>query len=296
MKAIVFGGSGFLGSHVADVLSSKGYEVTIFDIKPSLHMKENQAMIEGDILDLDSVKKAVKGVSVVYNFAGIADIAEADDKPIESIKQNILGNAHILEAIKEQKIDRYVFASTVYVYSDSGSFYKSSKKSCESYIENYSKKYKIPYTILRYGSLYGPRADKTNPIHRLLNDTLTTGKISYWGNGEEVREYIHVEDAARCSVEVLDKNFINQCVIIAGHHPMKSKELLVMVNEILGNKFPVEFRNENTDTHYQITPYSFNPRIGRRYVSSYYLDMGQGLLQCIEELYKELPKNNREDR
>jgi len=286
MKAVVFGGSGFLGSFVADNLSNKGYEVVIFDVKTSKHIKPGQKIIIGDILDAEKVKDAVRGASVVYNFAGVSDIDEASEKPLETIRQNILGNAHILDALKDEKIERYVFASTVYVYSEAGSFYKSSKQASELYIEDYSKKYGIPYTILRYGSLYGPRSNEKNPIYALLKKIIAEKKISYWGNGDEIREYIHVEDAARCSVEILDKNFINQNVIIAGHHPIKSKELLMMINEILGDKLEIEFRNENSDIHYQITPYSFNPRIGRKYVSSYYLDMGQGLLQCIEELHQ----------
>ncbi|MFH1309102.1 MAG: NAD-dependent epimerase/dehydratase family protein [Candidatus Omnitrophota bacterium] len=286
MKAVVFGGSGFLGSFVADNLLDKGYEVVIFDVKTSPHIKPGQKIIIGDVLDAEAVKEAVHGASIVYNFAGISDIDEASEKPLETIRQNILGNAHILDALKDEKIERYIFASTVYVYSEAGSFYKSSKQSCELYIEDYSKKYGVPYTILRYGSLYGPRSDEKNPIYALLKKILTEKKISYWGNGDEIREYIHVEDAARCSVEILDKNFVNQNVIIAGHHPVKSKELLTMINEILGDNLPIEFRNERSDIHYQITPYSFNPRIGRKYVSSYYLDMGQGLLQCIEELHR----------
>lgn len=288
MKAVVFGGSGFLGSYVADNLLDKGYEVVIFDTKESQHLKPHQEMIVGDVLDMGAVKDAVKDAQVVYNFAGIADIDEASKRPLETIKQNILGNAHILDALKDERIERYVFASTVYVYSEAGSFYKSSKQAAELYIEDYSKKYGIPYTILRYGSLYGPRSNETNPIHALLKKVLTEKKISYWGNGDEIREYIHVEDAARCSVEILNKNFVNQNVIIAGHHPIKSKELLTMINEMLGSKLEIEFRNENSDIHYQITPYSFNPRIGRKYVSSYYLDMGQGLLQCMEELHQNI--------
>lgn len=290
MKAVVFGGSGFIGSHVADILSEKGYDVTIFDKKSSEYIKPKQRMILGNILDEKAVKKAVKDVPIVYNFAGIADIDDADEKPLETIKNNILGNAIILEAIRDQKIERYIFASTIYVYSNSGSFYRSSKQACELHIEDYSKKYGIPYTILRYGSLYGPRADERNPIYRLLKQALLENKISYWGKGEEIREYIHVEDAARCSVEILAKNFINQNVILTGQHPIKTKDLLEMINEIFGRKINIEWGSKKVSAHYEITPYSFNPKIGRKYISSYYLDMGQGLLQCIEELYKKYSK------
>ncbi|UCD55905.1 MAG: NAD(P)-dependent oxidoreductase, partial [Candidatus Omnitrophota bacterium] len=148
-KAIVFGGSGFLGSYVADILSGKGNEVVIYDLKPSRYIKSHQTMIVGDILDFKKVKEAVREAQIVYNFAGIADVNEASREPIKTIEQNILGNTYILEAIKESKIERYVFASTVYVYSKAGSFYRTSKQACELYIEDYAEKYKVPYTILR---------------------------------------------------------------------------------------------------------------------------------------------------
>jgi UDP-glucose 4-epimerase len=293
MKAIVFGGAGFLGGHVSDMLLKKGFEVTIFDINTYEYIKPGQEMILGNILDEEAVRGAVKGIPIVYNFAGIADIEEANEKPLDAIRNNILGNAIILEAIKSQKVERYVFSSTIYVYSNAGSFYRSSKQACESYIENYSEKYGMPYTILRYGSLYGPRANQTNPIYKVLKQALTEGNISYWGDGEEVREYIHAEDAARCSVEILDNDFVNQNVILTGHHPIKSKDLLVMINEICGGKIKVEFKNKQFDAHYEITPYSFSPKIGRKYVSTYYLDMGQGLLQCLEEIYRKNPEKQK---
>ena len=290
MKAIVFGGSGFIGSYVADVLLEKGHDVLIFDLKPSPYLRAGQKMMVGDILDESAVKKAVDGVSVIYNFAGIADIDKAGEKPVETIKQNILGNAYILEAIKHRDVNRYVFASTIYVYSESGSFYKSSKQACELYIADYSKKYGTPYTILRYGSLYGPRADESNPVFRLLKGALLEKKISHYGSGEEIREYIHVEDAARCSVEILDNNFVNQNVLLTGHHPIRSRDMVAMINEMLGNKLTVEFRHERPDAHYVVTPYSYNPRLGKKYVSHYYIDMGQGLLQCIEELHQKVSR------
>ncbi|NQT49992.1 NAD(P)-dependent oxidoreductase [Candidatus Kuenenbacteria bacterium] len=288
MKAIVFGGSGFLGSHVADTLTKSGYDVTIFDINESEHLLDNQKMIISDITNLEMVKQAVKDTSVVYNFAGIADLDKACEAPLETIKLNILGNAHILEAIKNEQIKRYIFASSVYVYSATGSFYRSSKQACEAYIDDYSRKYDIPYTILRYGSLYGPRADNSNPIYRLLKKSLQDQRISHWGSGEETREYIHVEDAARCSVEILKDNFANEHIILTGHHPIKSKELIYMIKEVLGNKFPVEFRNEECGGHYLITPYSYSPKIARKYISTHYLDMGQGIMQCIENIHNEL--------
>ena len=86
MNVIVFGGSGFLGSHVADALSNAGHHVKIYDLRKSEYLKPTQEMIIGDILDEAKVMDAVKGADVIYNFAGITDIDEASNKPIETIK------------------------------------------------------------------------------------------------------------------------------------------------------------------------------------------------------------------
>ena len=69
-KAIVFGGSGFLGSHVADVLSDDGLDVTIFDRRQSPYLRPDQTMVIGDILDANKVRETIKGQDVVYHFAG----------------------------------------------------------------------------------------------------------------------------------------------------------------------------------------------------------------------------------
>jgi len=286
MKAIVFGGSGFLGSHVADALTQAGYETVIFDITKSPYLQKDQNMIVGNILDRKAVEKVVTGCDVVYNFAGVADIEEAYNKPIEAVENNILGNTIVLEACRLNKVKRFVFASTVYVYSGAGAFYRSSKHACELITENYSEVFGLPYTILRYSSIYGPRAGEDNWIYKILRQAITEGKITRYGNGEEIREYIHVEDAALYSVKILAPEFENQCVIIAGNQPIKVKDLMIMIREMLSNKIELEFLPTDSSLHYEITPYTFNPKIARRVVSDSYFDLGQGLLQCLEEIYK----------
>ena len=286
-KAVVFGGSGFLGSHVADALTKEGYEVTIFDITSSKYRQDAQKMVVGSILDKDAVENVVSDADIVYNFAGIADIYDANNRPVETVKMNILGNTNVLEACRHYNVNRFVFASSIYVYSNAGSFYRSSKQACELIIENYYEQYGLPYTILRYGSLYGPRSDERNWIYSILKQAITEGKITRDGDGGELREYIHVEDAARCSVDILSDEFENEHVILTGNQQLKVKDLMVMIREILGNKIDLEFIPSESKLNYEITPYSFNPKIAKKMVSNYYLDMGQGLLQCLKDIYKE---------
>jgi len=291
MKVVVFGGSGFVGSHVADELTERGHEVKIYDLRLSPYLRERQEMIVGDILDKDKVFGAVEGCDTVYNFAGLADLDTATTQPIDTINQNILGNALILDASVKAGAKRFVYASTIYVYSSLGGFYRCSKQAAELYIEEYQKRYGLDFTILRYGTLYGPRADERNSVYRYLKQALIQRKIVGYGTGEELREYIHVRDAAKLSVDVLSEEFKNKYVIITGHHPVKYKDMLNTIKEMIGGKVEIEFKPpEKGGAHYGITPYSFIPKIGQKLVSNYYTDIGQGLLEYLHEISAEVKK------
>lgn len=291
MNILVIGGSGFLGSHTADALTEKGHKVKIYDIKKSPYTQKNQEMVIGNILDKKSVDNAVKDCDIVYNFAAMADIDESHKKPVETIERNILGNTLILEACRKYKIKRFIFASTIYVYSNLGSFYRSSKQACELIIENYNSAFNLPYTILRYGSLYGPRAQDSNWIQKILKQALIEGKITRHGDGEEIREYIHVKDAAILSVIILDKKYENCNVTITGNQPMKIKDLLIMIKEILGEKIELEFLPDVSNSHYEVTPYSYNPKMAKKLVDNEFYDIGQGIIECLSEIHSKFEKN-----
>ncbi len=287
-EIIVFGGSGFLGSHVADALSEQGNKVTIFDLKVSPYLRSDQKMVQGDIEDSELIFEVVKGKDVVYHFAGLSDLDDGTVKPIESVVKNIVCTVNLLEAGARAGIERFVFASTIYVYSGLGGFYRCSKQSGELYVEEYQSKFGLNFTILRYGSLYGPRSDERNSICRYLKQGLLDGKIIYSGTGEEVREFVHIRDAAKLSVDILSEEFKNQHIIISGHHPMKARDMLEMINEILNQDVSVEFAGSFDEAHYNLTPYMFISKIGKKLVSNCYEDMGQGFLECLQEMSREL--------
>ena len=284
MNIIIFGGSGFLGSHIADSAQCAGHTVTIFDKKPSPWPREGQRFIQGDIMDEKAVDAAMAGQQIAYNFAGIADIEMAARVPIETIRLNVLGNAILMDAARRADVGRFVFASSVYVYSNVGAFYRSSKRACEMFIEDYQQTFGLPYTILRYGTLYGPRSDDKNFIRCVISDALTVGRIERDGDGEEIREYIHVHDAARYSIDILAPEFENQIILLTGPYPMKVKDMLTMIREILNNRVEIEYKPAQSRFHYNITPYSYNPSLGRKYIGDSYIDLGQGILNLIEEI------------
>jgi UDP-glucose 4-epimerase len=284
-KAVVFGGSGFLGSHVADELSNRGYLVTVFDARPSQWLREDQSMAVGDILDGRAVAGAVGGADVVYHFAGIAGLDDARRYPLRTIETNVLGTANILEACRLSGVTRFVFASTVYVYSDLAPFYRSSKQSCELIIEDYQREFGLDYTVLRYGSLYGRRANEFNFIYSIVRQAIEQRRIVRRGDGEELRDYIHVGDAARCSVDILAEEFKNQNVILTGTQSTRIKHLLEMIREIFQGTISIEYSKEPITGHYEITPYAFRPRIARKLVAGSYCDFGQGLLDVVYDVF-----------
>ena len=291
---LLTGGSGFLGSYTANALTEAGFKVRIFDCEPSEFLTADQEMIVGDITDLDNVVEAAKDCDYIYHLAGIADIEEAKERPIDTGRINIVGTINALEAARINNIKRFVFASTVYVYSDRGSFYRVSKQACENYIETYKMVHDIPFTILRYGSLYGRRAGPTNGIYKLIKSAIDTGEIIYYGDENAMREYIHISDAARLSVEILDEQYENTHVILTGNERMKIVDIMRMIAEMLPNKPKLKFGEEVMAGHYVMTPYTYNPKLGQKLVGNNHIDLGQGLLDCIAELYEQ--GDNKKDQ
>jgi UDP-glucose 4-epimerase len=283
-KACVIGGSGFLGSHVADALSDKGYQVAVFDQNVSPWLRADQEMIVGDLMDQANIFDAISGSEVVYNFAGLSDINEALSKPMETARLNILGNLHVLDACRLHKVKRFMYASSVYVYSREGGFYRCSKQAAEHYIEEYQRAFGVDYTILRYGSLYGPRSDERNGLYRIVSAALESGILHYEGSRETLREYIHVEDAAKASVAALGNDFCNESIVLTGQEPMRVMDLLEMLAEILGLTEAVNFTAGIQTGHYIRTPYAYQPKLGRKYVLPMHIDLGQGLMQLIEAI------------
>ena len=284
-KAVVVGGSGFIGSHVADYLSDVGYQVTIYDQTKSKWIRNNQEIVIGDVQDSEKLNQTIAGAEVVYNFVALADLNQALEQPLKTVNINILGNLNVLEACRAHGVKRFIYASTVYVHSREGGFYRCSKQASEAYIEEYQKIYGLDYTILRYGSLYGPRADETNGMYRVVQSAIKNGVVSYKGDIDAMREYIHVEDAARASVDILGDEFINESLVLTGQEPMRVINMLKILSEILGfSPESVKFIKDKYAGHYVRTPYAYQPRLGRKYIPPIHVDLGQGLLQVINEL------------
>ena len=98
----------------------------------------------------------------------MSDIEDCKKNPIDSAKINIIGNLNIIKCCIDKKIKKYLYASSLYAFSDQGSFYKCTKLASEVYLKEFSKIYDINYMVLRYGSLYGEGSNEKNGINRIL--------------------------------------------------------------------------------------------------------------------------------
>jgi len=158
-KVLVFGGFGFLGHYLVNELKNRGYEVTVADIHDNEKVQGKITYIKCDITIEENVKNIFenKQFDFVYNLAGFANLDTAIKYPIETMKLNIIGNMYILKECVKNNISRFVYASSAYAMSNKGSFYGISKLASEKIIEEYLKKYSLPFTILRYGSVYSER-------------------------------------------------------------------------------------------------------------------------------------------
>ena len=291
-KVVIFGGSGFLGSYITDELSRRKYSVVIADIEPSVYLQENQEFIKVNILDKNSILNAIDNADIIYNFAAIADLDDAINRPLDAMNVNVMGNLNILEACKEiGTVERFIYASSAYALSEEGSFYGITKQTSEKLTNEYYKRYGLKYTIIRYGSLYGERPSHNNYIYNLLKDAIISGKLEYKGDGEDLREYIHAADAAKLSVDIIeDSQYENVHIILTGIEKLKRIELLTMISEIMQNRLEIERVEDNNFGHYKITPYSYHPTVAKKLVANPYIDLGQGLLECIQVIHDELEK------
>ncbi len=289
-KVVVFGGSGFLGSYVADELTRRNYDVTIADINSSVYLQENQKFKKVDILDIKNIKEIINDADMVYNFVAVANLDDAINDPIGTFNINVMGNLNILEACRQVgSVQRFVYASSAYALSSDGSFYGISKHSSEKLTEEYYKRYGLKYTVIRYGSLYGERASHNNYIYNLLQSAIKTGELNYKGDGQDLREYIHAADAAKLSVDILqEKQYENEHIILTGMEKLRRIDLLTMINEIMQNKLHVKQISDENMGHYKITPYTFHPTTAKKLVANPYIDLGQGLLECIQEIHKKM--------
>ena len=256
-KVIVFGGSGFLGSHVADVLSEKGFEVTLFDRVKSTWAKPTQKMIIGDIRDFDPVNEAIKGNEIVYHFAGLADLDDATTKPIETISKNIMGTANLLEAVRSADLTSYIqLCSTSEVYGQvnpedvpitedcpmrPSSPYAVSKTTQDNLGLTYWRCYGLPIIRTRMFAYFNPRrTDLFATSFARQVALIEAGKQQelLHGNLDSVRTMIDVRDAMRSYWDAVVHGIPGEVYNIGGPKSIRVGDFLDVLKKMAKTEIP----------------------------------------------------------
>lgn len=299
---LVFGGAGFIGSNLVRQLHNRGYKnLWVGDIKlPEGGFPESVTYVHCDIMDEKGVQElfATSRPKVVYNLAGFANLDTAIRFPKRTIELNVLSNLNVLDASVEYGTELFIYASSAYAMSEKGSFYGISKLTSEKLVEEYAHKFNINHAILRYGSIYAAADFENNYLFNLVKTALSTGKITHEGDGEEVREYVHVEDVAGLSVSVMeDRKFWNSAWMLTGNERMKRRELFEMIKEIVGDvELELDPGNQGYSDHYRYTPYSLKGTSAKKIIANPHFDLGQGILDCIHKAQEIIDKRDSDGR
>lgn len=256
MKSIVTGGSGFIGSHVVDKLIDARHEVIVLDHRVKPH-RDDVEFKDVDIVDYPSVLEATKGCDYIFHLAAMSNVNNVFEKPLYSVKLNVIGTVNILEAARQNNCKRVIFASTVWVYTGcngtyvneetpffmpgAGHIYSSSKIASEFFIYDYQKLYGVPFTILRYGIPYGPRMRMKLVIPIFLKKAFDGEPLTISGDGSQYRNFIYVEDLADAHVLVLKDEAENQILNLEGMRRITIRETAKTIQKLVGNDVRIEY-------------------------------------------------------
>jgi UDP-glucose 4-epimerase len=247
MAVLVTGGSGFIGSHVVDKLKDSGFDVLVFDIaKPH---RNDVKFIKGDITSQDQLNNAMRDIEYVYHIAAASDINKVAEQPVNAVNLNILCTARVLDAARVNDVERVLFASSYFVDSGKGHLYATTKKASEMICSDYQTLYGLPFTILRYGTAYGPRSRGEDVISLFVKRALSGEPLEIHGSGTQYRNFIYVEDLAKGNVAALSDVAKNRTYILEGCRAVTIRELAEIVTRIFDEDLDIQFRSNRPDDY-----------------------------------------------
>lgn len=257
MKFLITGGAGFIGSHIAkELLKTNKGDVVVFD-NLSVGKKENIPkgcnLIKGDIRNENQIKKAMKGIDIVFHNAAFVSIRGSfeKDKLKEEIETNCTGTLNVLNAAATNKVKKIVFASSMAVYgeppnvivkeSDSvipWSPYGLSKLKGELYCKAFKEKFAINYVVLRYFNTFGigqtpsPYVGVTTTF---INQALEKKPLTVFGDGTQTRDFVSVRDIAKANILAAFSD-VNGTFNIGSGKETSVNQIADKIIEILGGK------------------------------------------------------------
>ena len=222
-KALITGGAGFIGSHIAEELVHQGCAVTVLDNLSSGHLenldtiKSGVDFVRGDIQDEQILEDVISGCNLVFHQAAVVSVTKTVTDPVQSTAVNDLGTLKVLEAARRNGVRRVVLASSSAVYGDDPQLpkvesmtprplspYAVQKLTNEHYAQLYNKLYGLEVVCLRYFNVYGPRQDPSSPYSGVISIFMTRAGSgtapTIYGDGRQSRDFVFVKDVVQANI------------------------------------------------------------------------------------------------
>lgn len=268
MKSLVTGAAGFIGSHLCEYLTEKGFEVigidSFMDYYPrsikeasiaDLRRHQNFEFIEANLLEMD-LAKLFDGVDVIFHQAAQAGVRASWGRDFKIYSDNnILATQMLLEACKESPVNKFIYASSSSVYGDTEDLpmretslprpvspYGVSKLAAEHLCWLYFKNFGIPTVSLRYFTVYGARQRPDMAFHRFFRWALEGEVLEVYGDGEQSRDFTHVNDIAEANWLASEKAPAGEVFNIGGGSRITLNGAIGIIGEITGREIEVNYQ------------------------------------------------------
>ncbi|AZC40277.1 NAD-dependent epimerase/dehydratase family protein [Pseudomonas chlororaphis] len=263
---LITGGAGFIGSHLTDALLAKGYSVRILDDlstgKPGNLPLDNPRveLIEGDVADAALVAQAMSGCRAVAHLAAVASVQASVDDPVRTHQSNFIGTLNVCEAMRQAGVKRVLFASSAAVYGNNGEGesidedtpkapltpYASDKLASEYYLDFYRRQHGLEPAIFRFFNIFGPRQDPSSPYSGVISIFCERAQkglpITVFGDGEQTRDFMYVEDLVDVLVQSLEMPHLEVGAVNIGLNQATTlKQLLEALGEVVGQLPPISY-------------------------------------------------------
>ena len=220
MRCVVTGGCGFIGSHIVDTLIRDGCDVAVIDDLSTgnrEYLNPAAELVEGSVADGDLVRAATEGATWVFHLAALPRVQQSVDDPIGTHAINVNGTLNVLQAARENGVERVVVSSSSSVYGDQDTHlmtedlppnpmspYGLHKLIGEQYADLFATLFGLQVVSLRYFNVYGPRQSAEGAYALVIPHFLRLrdeGKpLTIYGDGQQTRDYVHIDDVVRANM------------------------------------------------------------------------------------------------
>ena len=260
-RILVTGGAGFIGSHIVDRCVAEGHKVRVLDDLSNStttnleeHIRKRTIeFLRGDIRDPKAVKDSIRNVDVVFHEAAQVSVPLSMDDPLHTDDVNVRGTLNLLAAASDEKVERFVYASSSSVYGDPRNLpvtedsplqplspYAASKIAGEAYCTSFFKARGLPTVCLRYFNVFGPRQGSNgyaSVIPAFILSLLEDRSMTIFGDGSQTRDFVHVDDVVEANTLALTADTaVGEAINIGSGKSASIAELANMLGEISGVK------------------------------------------------------------